>query len=469
MMHNGRKIAIPKWISCHTYLFGKEESRTYISNERSHRYVLLDGLASDMWKLLSEEVSEEELFVWAQENGVTDQVDSFLAQLEGEELISFGEYSAGANAGYERLGDSSDNGEEVKFVEEMQRWLYENNFMYSLFFELTYRCNLKCVHCYNPKNIADSEIDFDMCKKAIDDAYSAGCFRITFSGGEAVLHNRFLDLVKYARSKRISVEIFTNGQILARDNDLYNDLLAQYPYRIGVSLYSTDEKTHEAVTAVKGSFRNTYELIERLREDNVNVQIKNFLLNINCADCIAVKRFAQKTGAMSVADISLIPTIEGDKKTLHYVLEESQLFELYTNIDSPLYVGADYKVRDYEKMKDSAPCFGGFTGLTVTPNGEVIICVSLPLSVGNLKETSLWEIWRAAAEKRKDSRLYAWREISVSDFEDCYKEEYCAYCDFCPGMGFLENGYLKKSEVLCAQAKVKKKAVDFLKEMQQRN
>ena len=465
MKYLQKNIIIPAWISCRTYLFGSTESRTYISNEKKHTYVLLENLASDMWKLLLDGINENDFIKWTENNGVADQVNDFLDNLAAQGLIVFeNSQKTDKTALFEPFSENAESDDETIFIQEMKTWLFEKKFMFSLFFELTYRCNLKCVHCYNPKDQSAIELDYELCKKAIDDAYDQGCFRITFSGGESTLHTRFLELVKYARNKRISVEIFTNGQVLACDDKLYNNILALYPYRICVSLYSTDKIMHERVTAIKGSFDNTDRLIRRLRKANVNVQIKNFLLNFNCMDCIKVKNLAKEIGATSVADISLIPTIEGDKKTMRFALDEKTLFELYVDSNSPLYIGEKFKPLEREKIKGESPCLGGFSGLCINPDGNVVICVSMPLSVGNLHYTSLKEIWRSAMDKHPDSKLYQWQRVCVSDCAECYNEEYCAFCNYCPGMGYLENGYLKKSDVQCLQAKTKMKAYYYLKE-----
>lgn len=463
MKYQQNKTMVSPWVSCHTYLWGSEESRSYISNERAHTYILLEGVASDMWKLLCDNVPEQELSSWAHERGLDGQVDSFLDELAAQGLLTDGDLASGADgAFYAQMQAEASAAEEAAFLEEMQEWVLRHNGLFSLFFELTYRCDLRCVHCYNPKDMAAIELDFDLCRQAIDDAYDMGCFRITFSGGEATRHSRFLELVAYARSKRISVEIFTNGQRLYEDKKLCRDLLALYPYRICVSLYSTEEAMHERVTSVKGSFQKTDVLIRSLREQNVNVQIKNFLLNFNCFDCINVKKMAQKIGATSLADISLIPTIEGDKKTLQFVLSEEELFRLYTDPESPLYVGDKFKPIDYASRMGSSPCSGGFSDLCVNPVGEVTICVSLPMTVGDLRKCSLREIWGKAMEKDQTSKLYQWQKLCLADYTQCFHEEYCAFCHFCPGMGYLENGYLKKSDILCLQAKVRMKAFQFL-------
>ena len=464
MKYQQKKTIVPPWVSCHTYLWGSEESRSYISNEKTHTYILLEGAASDLWKLLCDGVPEQELYVWAHEKGLEGQVDSFLDELAAQGLLAGGNFAAETDGVfYAPMRADASGEEEATFIEEMQNWVLQHNGLFSLFFELTYRCDLRCVHCYNPKDMAAIELDVDLCKQAIDDAYALGCFRITFSGGEATYHSRFLELVAYARSKRISVEVFTNGQRLYEDEKLFRKLLALYPYRICVSLYSTDEVMHERVTSAKGSFQKTESLIQNMRKQNVNVQIKNFLLNFNCLDCIKVKQMAQEIGATSVADISLIPTIEGDKKTLQFVLSEEDLFRLYTDPDSPLYVGDKFVPIDHALRLNDAPCSGGFSGLCINPVGEVTICVSMPMIVGDLRKISLQEIWKGAMKKDQESQLYQWQKLRLADYTQCFHEEYCAFCHFCPGMGYLENGYLKKSDVLCLQAKVRMKAFQFLK------
>lgn len=466
MKIQGRVVKVPKWISCRTYHYGKENSRTYISNERTHSFVQLDGLASDMWKMLLDEVQSEVFVNWANANNVLEQVDDFLYDLKEQNLILFcdkEEYNQNdCNVIYGEISDNSKE-QENEFIVNMQNWYIENNFLFSIFFELTYRCDLKCVHCYNPKDMNSVEIDFDKCKQIIDDAYKLGCFKVIFSGGECTLHSKFIDIIKYARSKRMSVEIFTNGQTVYSNQNLYNDLLQEYPYRICVSLYSTEKNIHERVTNVKNSFDKTMSFIKQMRKDNVNVQIKNFLLNLNCNDCIKVKNFAKKINATSIADLSLIPTINGDKKTFDYAVDDDDLFELYIDKNSPLYIGNKYK-RNIEKIMNDSPCLAGYTALSITPNLDVTLCVSMPLVLSNLRDNSIVDIWQGLKENDINNKLYKWHQITNADFKECFKEEYCKFCDFCPGMGYLENGYLKKSDILCKQAKAKMKAFKYLEE-----
>ncbi len=61
-----------------------------------------------------------------------------------------------------------------------------------------------------------------------------------------------------------------------------------------------------------------------------------------------------------IADISLIPTIEGDRKTFFHMVGEEELNRLFVDPDSPFYLGKEYRPTDLGAEKDSSPCFGGF-------------------------------------------------------------------------------------------------------------
>ena len=456
-----KQLTLPKWLAFQTYKYGTDDSRTFISNERIHEYVLLEGLASDLWKVIADTEDYNKVKEWAETKGLVEELDSFLEELQAQDLILTNTTeTSNTDTAIQPVG--CDNEEETAKLEvEMMNWCFRNGYLYSLFVELTYGCNLKCVHCYNPKNISSVQLDFDKMKQIIDEARDLGVFKITFSGGESTLHKNFIEIIEYARNKRMSVEIFTNGQTLYDNSELVNRLVKSYPYRIGLSLYSHEKDTHEKVTSVKNSHQKTLDVIKKLRARNVNVQVKNFLLNINCKDCISVKKFANEIQANMSSDTSLLPTMEGSTKNFQYITTEEDLYELYTNSESPLCVN-DIIKKDITKRQNERPCSAGTHGLCITPTLEVHPCVSLPINLGNLNEVSLKDIWQGAINKDPNSKLYQWQQVSFKDLKECYKEDYCQFCTYCAGMGMLENGYLKKSDVLCRQAKIKQKAYNDL-------
>lgn len=453
-------IEIPAWISSRSYFVGGEKSRSFITNERKHEYIQLDGVSSDLWFYLIND-NETELKELVKKHKLENDVVDFILELFDLGLVAI-KGRKNNNQQSDEPGSISQQ-EDEDFVEERNEWLWQNHFMSSILLELTYRCNLKCIHCYNPKNISNVEIDFETAKKIIDEAYDLGACEVTLTGGESTTYTHFIELCTYIRKKRMGLTIFTNGQRLFDDPELYSELLKLYPHQVSISLYSNNNKTHNRVTDVDGSFEKSQKIITSLCRDNVMVQIKNFLLNFACRDCVLVQKYADEVGAINVTDISLIPTIEGDKKTLQFELNDDDLFFLFSNKESPLYVGNNPKLFDYEKNKDTSPCLGGFNGLCVTPNCDFKICVSVPSVLTNYKQTTLKSLWEGAINKEKSNPLFQWQMITNSDLKECYKYDYCKFCHYCAGMAELENGYLKKSNILCKQAKAKQKAYEYLK------
>lgn len=446
---------IPDWLAFRTYFFGTDKSRTVISNEYKHEYVLLEALSSDFWFVLVNSKTFDEINDWAIEHKIDNQVEAFIDVLQKQGLL-LSDAESRDFIHDEQNKQDNDETATIQFETDLKKWCFDNGLLFSLFIELTYSCNLDCVHCFNPKN-NNHQIGFNEVKKIIDDAYEIGCFRLTLSGGEATLHKDFINIVRYARNKRMSVEFFSNGQLLYDNPYLLDEIKKLYPYRIGLSIYSMDSQEHDNVTNVKGSWNKVVSIAKRLRENNINVQIKNFLLALNYRSCISVKEFAKAIKANYVADLSLIPTIEGDKKTLNFEVGEEGLFNLYSNPESPLFV-KDIKLKDFSKLLNTSLCYGGFSSLSISPVLDVFPCCSMPYKIANLREKSLIEIWNNSLKAKKDSKLYQLQNTKGKDLKECYKEDYCKFCNYCPGMGMLENGFLRKSDVLCRQAKVKMKA-----------
>jgi len=85
--------------------------------------------------------------------------------------------------------------------------------------EVTRRCNLRCVHCYNNLPLGDdeareSELTYEEHCRILDDISEAGCLWILYTGGEPFAREDFLNIYTYARKKRLLLTVFTNGTLI---------------------------------------------------------------------------------------------------------------------------------------------------------------------------------------------------------------------------------------------------------------
>jgi MoaA/NifB/PqqE/SkfB family radical SAM enzyme len=123
--------------------------------------------------------------------------------------------------------------------------------------EVTRRCPLECLHCYNNLPMGDLEAKGrEMTKeehfRVLDELVEMGCFWILYTGGEIFTRKDFLEIYTYAKKKGFLITLFTNGTII---NEQIADYLAEWPpFAIEITLYGRTRQTYEALTRIPGSY-----------------------------------------------------------------------------------------------------------------------------------------------------------------------------------------------------------------------
>ncbi|WP_022668491.1 12,18-didecarboxysiroheme deacetylase [Desulfospira joergensenii] len=142
---------------------------------------------------------------------------------------------------------------------------------------MTRRCNLKCVHCYaRSEDISyDNELNHEQALAMIDDLADFGVPVLLFSGGEPLVHPRLVDYARYAVSKGMRAVISTNGTLITREKAMVlKEIGLSY---VGISLDGL-EKTHDMFRGVKGSFKKVMKAIENCQEAGIKVGLR-FTIN----------------------------------------------------------------------------------------------------------------------------------------------------------------------------------------------
>ncbi len=118
-----------------------------------------------------------------------------------------------------------------------------------LTWELTYACNLACVHCLSSSGRRDPhELTTDECRRFIDELERMQVFYVNVGGGEPTIRPDFFDLLDYATAHRVGVKFSTNG---VRITPAVAAQLAANDY-VDVQI-SLDGTTREVNDAVRGS------------------------------------------------------------------------------------------------------------------------------------------------------------------------------------------------------------------------
>lgn len=132
----------------------------------------------------------------------------------------------------------------------------------SLLWDITRRCNLGCIHCYNSGGIfTERELEIVPNYKAIiDKLVQAGFNHIHLLGGEPLLVKGLLDLLHFASIKGVLTSINTNGTLLAKKT--INELIESNVSQLTISLDGATESTNDAIRG-SGSYKRVTENIRQ--------------------------------------------------------------------------------------------------------------------------------------------------------------------------------------------------------------
>lgn len=484
-------LTIPTWVSYRSYAT-PEEFRSIITNEKVHETFFLEGESSKIWGYLEGGDTDLETLVSRASDDCIDvsedEVREFLDQLINDQLLLDTDKNHLDPIRLPKGPPTTERLENSTLLSEMRpfmSWLVENGFLYSVHWEITWRCNEKCIHCYNPgaahfddekHNRETDELNLDQIKSVLVDLKKIGVAKITFSGGDPFVRKDFFEILEAARGMGFIVDVYTNALLLKPK--AMDKLLALYPSCVGVSVYSANSEAHDAITKVPGSFDKSTKALKRLNQAGVRTAMKAVQMQQTVHGWRDTQKLAHELGAGAEIDFGLTAGADGAQAPLdHAITDFKHLIIVALSPDSPLYVGSkDTGFNAIVRDPKSSVCGAGISSIGIDPEGSVVPCLSLPLVSGSLKEQSIVDIWHARHGKgttaigssdkpslnegRKaitsaepESVLARWSQITLKDYRECGTHDRCIWCQRCPGMSMSETGNpLNPSSTNCRTA-----------------
>jgi mycofactocin biosynthetic radical S-adenosylmethionine protein MftC len=165
-----------------------------------------------------------------------------------------------------------------------------------LTWELTYACNLACVHCLSSSGRRDPrELSFEECRRVVDELQRMQVFYVNIGGGEPTLRRDFWDLLAYATAHDVGVKFSTNGSRITQDRAA---LLAGNDYvDVQVSLDGASAEVNDAVRGA-GSHATALRAMEHLAQAGMrNFKLSVVITRHNVNQLDALEAIADRYGA----------------------------------------------------------------------------------------------------------------------------------------------------------------------------
>lgn len=327
----------------------------------------------------------------------------------------------------------SDNGFLSQY-EKIQKEFSKKNKPYKLFVDLTYNCNLRCLHCYvceNVNSICMNQLylEKDRIFKLIDEMENMGVVEVIFTGGEPFLHPNIFEILEYATSKNLIVTLLTNANFLY-DPEVVKKLIGLNLFDIRVSIYGL-ENNHDMMTNVKGSFNKSFTALKNIR-DILGIGTAVYVVtNLNYDDHNEVLSLFTNEGINVSINSTLVPTSKGNLSPLDLRISPQKYNQLITQHNIPL---------------SGTNCTAGISRFRICPNGDLNPCELIPnIKFGNIYEDSLENILNGTI--RHNFIIGYKKMLDAHQCKSCHNR---TICNFCPASFNLENGdYNIPSSYLC--------------------
>jgi radical SAM protein with 4Fe4S-binding SPASM domain len=341
----------------------------------------------------------------------------------------------------------------------------------SVHFDLTYRCNLHCIHCYIPEKERHPSASYreelreqnrtDLATQEVfnilDQLADCGTLFLDFSGGEIFVRSDIMDILSYSMSKRFSVSLMITGTIGFNENtaDRLSDIGIQ---SVDISLYSAEPEVHESITRVPGSFNKTMKAIELLKERKINTRIKCPIMKTNVRTYKSLVPLAESYGVDWMLDPGITIGKDGYKNPANLRINDDELKEYYSFIMETIKINKEKELNEKPAPKcddilDVNPCGASHSSCYISPYGDIQPCIEIPINCGNLREKSFKDLWTNSEE------MLMVRGIKRKDLRNCLDCPNPDYCHRCIGQAYTESGDLfAPSEEFCRNIKIRNQA-----------
>lgn len=333
-----------------------------------------------------------------------------------------------------------------------QRYTIREKLLYSVLFEVTYRCPERCVHCYlepsvlSERYVRDSgeELTADELRGILDQLAEMNVMDVTFTGGEPFARSDMFEILQHAHDKGFAIQIFSNGILLDEAGAARLSGLRIHCFHS--SIYSHIPEKHDRITGIPGSFEKTVHILRQLSRRGVYVNFKFVLMEQNKEDFPGVIALSRSIGASVQLISSVSPSARGD----------CGLTELGVRSDGDLrgVIRKWNEISDFQSYAGEVSfedpiCEAGRNSLSINPYGIVTPCNAFHYEIGNVRSSTVSALWN------ESERLKKWQAMTRGDLAGCRDCAYISCCSFCPGSALsLSGDMLKKYGEACRQARI---------------
>jgi SynChlorMet cassette radical SAM/SPASM protein ScmF len=237
----------------------------------------------------------------------------------------------------------------------------------SFYLYMSNTCNLRCRHCWITPGFGDGKatpgdfVDPEALRRAVVEAKSLGLCSVKLTGGEPMLHPRFMEIVDMLTAEGMSMDMETNGTLMTAEKASHLKEKTNVTF-VSISLDGPDARSHDSFRGVPGAFDAALRGLDCL----VSAGYKN------CQVIMSVHRGNRH----QVEDVVALATAHG---------ASSVKFNPVTRTGRAVAMEESGEVMDFEDHL----AFARYVSTELRPKARVGILINMPPAL-----SSMGDLWR---------------------------------------------------------------------------
>ncbi|MEK6978494.1 MAG: radical SAM protein [Candidatus Hydrothermarchaeota archaeon] len=276
--------------------------------------------------------------------------------------------------------------------------------------DITSTCNLRCAHCRNDVHSKlPGELTLEEAKGLIDSI--AGDFQIewiSMGGGEPLMREGLFEIIRHAGERGIKVVLNSNGYLI--DAAKAREIRESGVVSVQISMDGLEE-THDRFRGKKGAFKRCLAAIENLQREGVRTTVRATLTKDTARDILPLIELLKARGVKTVG-VGRAICVGRSQENKDTRLSKEEYRDIMTQIfrqegieirsaDPVSFMVKPHFFEELEKrhrdpLKVWGGCAAGVGVLFLTSDGNAQPCSVWPVSLGNVREKSIKEIWETS-------------------------------------------------------------------------
>jgi pyrroloquinoline quinone biosynthesis protein E len=314
-------------------------------------------------------------------------------------------------------------------------FLRQNQYFYNpktMQVEITNRCPLHCKQCYKSPD-GESDMDFDIMKKILNDAYRCGVKYIMLNGGEPLLYPYYIELLKLAKKYQFEVACVTSGYSLTEDYLKKIKDTGCY-LQLDISLNGSNKEIHELS---RDGYKYAMQAIEIMNSYNFTYGLNWVSRQDNIDDFPKFIDFARKNNAIGVTVITTKLDGNGCLQSKLSTTDYQYLSDFINNLNDD-FVSVQHcfpflnrLIKKFNKNRKNK-CPSAISSFCIDVYGSYRPCIHL---FNREQYASIHEYWTQSPVLQKIRKA---KNTTYNNCTDCTENAVCKTC-FCMDIKNIEE------------------------------